>query len=136
MEGPMPDNLAAVTKALGSVAETIQKINERAEAEKSTWLTPPQVEHRLRDFLETWPLYRRLRFKVAVPVKEVSFPRALSMRCSQLACKNEPTTTWKAMQSHGARPGEIHIYGCVHCERAQVSFWLMTGADQEVPPPP
>lgn len=132
-----------ISGAIGKLAESVKVLSDqveadraRAAAEQATWLNPSQVERILREFLETWPLYRRLTFKSFTPTRDVSFPRALSMPCAHPACKDEPTTTWKAEQGHGARPGEIQIYQCVHCGRAEISFWLMSEFADEVNPPP
>jgi len=125
-----------LTKALESVATTVKKITDQVEAEKATWFAPPLAEQKLREFLQTWPLYRRLTFKVAFPIREVSFPRALSMPCSNPACRDEPTTTWTLAQEFSNRPGEMQIYQCVHCSQAEVSFWLVARVSDEVKPAP
>jgi len=53
------------------------------------------AEEKLREFVVSWPLYRRLRLQLGEPQKSIPFPAAIAMPCADDACKSQPTTTWK-----------------------------------------
>lgn len=87
--------------------------------------TAAQAAAALREFLISYPLYRRLRVDLGQGAQLPPFPQSISAPCWQETCKGEPTTTWRLEDKVEVSPGVRLGYKCVHCEQALRSYWVV-----------
>jgi hypothetical protein len=103
-------------------------VNEGAEKPSPAEVLRTIIETELREFLQSSPLYRRVKLQLVNPAMQVDFPEALSMPCPDPACKAQPTTTWRLLRTEAGLfgPGQLIAYVCAHCGRMRYSFWVVT----------
>lgn len=107
--------------------------NVAASEEETPRLEGPQALAALREFLTSYPLYRKLRLPLKMATTSLEFPGAISGPCRDAACIGEPATSWSQTgldsRSGHVAPGSYWLqYTCVHCRRAAQHFWVLVDA--------
>lgn len=79
----------------------------------------------LREFLENYPLYRRLELTFKTPLKELTWPAAISRRCGSAKCRDRAETTWTFESNAPMGVGRHLVYECAHCGHAKLEVWAV-----------
>jgi hypothetical protein len=114
---------------LGEVKRTLKEKPERSESR----LDAVQLAAALREFLTSYPLYRKQRLGLSGSLEGLAFPASISGPCSNPMCKGEPSTTWKQLSaSDDCWPARHLLFRCVHCDISSQAFWILIEAQERV----
>lgn len=94
-----------------------------AQPKKEGLLSRVEIELLLQEFVEEYPLYRKLILQ-ASDAGSLEFPPSISQRCHFELCRDEPTTTWTLTDDASRPVGRSITYKCAHCRRAILTVWV------------